>query len=59
MVSRSWPTRRATSCSQRTAVGRVGFMVDGEIDILPVCYVMDGRAPAFRTTEGEKLGKLR
>lgn len=40
---------------QRTAVGRVGFMVDGEVDILPVSYVMEGRAPAFRTAEGEKL----
>ncbi len=37
------------------AVGRVAFRSDGEILILPVNYVLDGDAIAFRTAEGSKL----
>lgn len=35
--------------------GRVGFVHDGEPDVLPVSFGMDGDAPVFRTTWGSKL----
>ncbi len=36
-------------------VGRVSFLADGEIMVLPVNYVMDGQNPVFRTARGTKL----
>jgi nitroimidazol reductase NimA-like FMN-containing flavoprotein (pyridoxamine 5'-phosphate oxidase superfamily) len=36
-------------------VGRVGFITDGELVILPVNHVVDGRDVAFRTARGSKL----
>lgn len=36
-------------------VGRVSFLADGEIVVLPVNYVMDGQDPVFRTARGSKL----
>ena len=45
-------------CLQRlhdAPVGRVGFLRDGEIAILPVNHVVDGMDIAFRTSWGSKL----
>ena len=36
-------------------VGRVGFIADGELVILPVNHVVDGDDVAFRTAYGSKL----
>ena len=36
-------------------VGRVSFLADGEIVVLPVNHVMDGQDPVFRTARGSKL----
>lgn len=36
-------------------VGRVGFLADGEIVILPVNHLMDGPDVIFRTGSGSKL----
>lgn len=36
-------------------VGRVSFLADGEIMVLPVNHVMDGQDPVFRTAYGSKL----
>ncbi len=36
-------------------VGRVGFVADGEVVVLPVNYVMDGQDVIFRTSYGSKL----
>ena len=36
-------------------VGRVSFLADGEIIVLPVNHVMDGQDPVFRTARGSKL----
>jgi nitroimidazol reductase NimA-like FMN-containing flavoprotein (pyridoxamine 5'-phosphate oxidase superfamily) len=36
-------------------VGRVGFVADGEIVVLPVNHVVDGHDVVFRTTHGSKL----
>jgi nitroimidazol reductase NimA-like FMN-containing flavoprotein (pyridoxamine 5'-phosphate oxidase superfamily) len=36
-------------------VGRISFLADGEIVVLPVNYVMDGQDPVFRTARGSKL----
>ena len=38
-------------------IGRVGFVVDGHIEILPVNYALDGEAILFRTTEGSVLNQ--
>ena len=42
---------RLASCQ----VGRVSFLLDGDIEIFPVTYVMDGSAVAFQTDVGSKL----
>ena len=45
-------------CLQRlhdAPVGRVGFLRDGEVAILPVNHVVDGMDVAFRTSWGSKL----
>ena len=36
-------------------VGRVGFVADGEIVVLPVNHVVDGHNVIFRTAYGSKL----
>ena len=36
-------------------VGRISFLADGEIVVLPVNYVMDGQDPVFCTARGSKL----
>jgi uncharacterized protein len=36
-------------------VGRIGFLADGEIVVLPVNHVVDGQSPVFRTAYGSKL----
>jgi hypothetical protein len=37
------------------SVGRVGFVTDGEVVVLPVNFVMDGQDVVFRTASGSKL----
>ena len=37
------------------SIGRVGFVADGEVLVLPVNFVMDGQAVVFRTASGSKL----
>ncbi len=36
-------------------VGRVGFVADGEVQILPVNHLVDGQDVVFRTAHGAKL----
>jgi nitroimidazol reductase NimA-like FMN-containing flavoprotein (pyridoxamine 5'-phosphate oxidase superfamily) len=36
-------------------VGRVGFIADGELLMLPVNHIVDGHNVAFRTAHGSKL----
>jgi uncharacterized protein len=36
-------------------VGRVSFLCDGELVVLPVNHAMDGQDPVFRTAHGSKL----
>jgi nitroimidazol reductase NimA-like FMN-containing flavoprotein (pyridoxamine 5'-phosphate oxidase superfamily) len=36
-------------------VGRIGFLVSGDVEVLPVNYVLDGEAVVFRTAPGSKL----
>jgi nitroimidazol reductase NimA-like FMN-containing flavoprotein (pyridoxamine 5'-phosphate oxidase superfamily) len=36
-------------------VGRVGFISDGELVILPVNHIVDGQDVVFRTAHGSKL----
>ena len=36
-------------------VGRLAFLADGEMVILPVNHVIDGQHPVFRTARGSKL----
>jgi nitroimidazol reductase NimA-like FMN-containing flavoprotein (pyridoxamine 5'-phosphate oxidase superfamily) len=36
-------------------VGRVGFLADGEVVVLPVNHVVDGQDVVFRTGRGSKL----
>ncbi len=36
-------------------VGRVGFVADGEVVVLPVNHVVDGQDVVFRTAPGSKL----
>jgi uncharacterized protein len=36
-------------------VGRVSYLADGEIVVLPVNHVMDGQSPVFQTAHGSKL----
>jgi len=37
------------------SVGRVGFVADGEVVVLPVNHVVDGQDVIFRTAHGSKL----
>jgi len=41
----------------RQVVGRVGLVVDGRPEVLPVNFVMDGDSVLFRTAEGSPLTK--
>jgi nitroimidazol reductase NimA-like FMN-containing flavoprotein (pyridoxamine 5'-phosphate oxidase superfamily) len=36
-------------------VGRVGFVADGEVQMLPVNHLVDGQDVVFRTAHGSKL----
>ena len=38
-----------------SGVGRIAFFADGEIEVLPVNYTIDGPSVAFRTGTGSKL----
>ena len=38
-----------------TALGRLGFLVDGAPRVLPINFTMDGERVAFRTDPGAKL----
>ena len=38
-------------------VGRLGFVVDGQPEILPVNYALDGDAILFRTSDGSVLNE--
>ncbi len=40
---------------RRAGVGRVAFVHDGEPEVLPVTFGMDGTAPVFRTSWGSKF----
>lgn len=47
-----------TECMRLLAsvpVGRVAFHADGEVVVLPVNHVVDGKAIVFRTAAGSKL----
>ncbi len=37
-------------------VGRLAFVADGEAEVFPVNFALDGTAVAFRTLQGSKLG---
>ena len=37
------------------SVGRVGFVANGEVIVLPVNFVLDGQSVVFRTASGSKL----
>lgn len=43
----------------KSFVGRVGFLADGRLTILPVNYLADDDAVFFCTAEGTKLSALR
>ena len=49
------PFERCLQLLATVPVGRVGFLADGEIVVLPVNHVMDGPDPVFRTARGSKL----
>jgi uncharacterized protein len=49
------PFDRCLELLATVPVGRVGFLADGEIVVLPVNYLMDGPDPVFRTARGSKL----
>jgi len=36
-------------------LGRVGFIADGEVQVLPVNHMVDGQDVVFRTASGSKL----
>src|SRR4029077_2538274 len=49
------PFDRCLQLLATVPVGRVSFLADGEIVVLPVNHVMDGHDPVFRTAWGSKL----
>src|ERR1700758_5729410 len=49
------PFDRCLQLLATVPVGRVSFLADGEIVVLPVNHVMDGNDPVFRTARGSKL----
>ena len=40
-------------------LGRIGFVSDGEVRILPVNHLVDGQDIVFRTAQGSKLSAAR
>jgi nitroimidazol reductase NimA-like FMN-containing flavoprotein (pyridoxamine 5'-phosphate oxidase superfamily) len=38
-----------------SGVGRIAFLADGEVEVLPVNYTVEGARVAFRTATGSKL----
>ncbi len=49
------PYAQCLSLLRHATVGRVGFVHDGEPEILPVTFGLDHDAPVFRSTWGAKL----
>ena len=49
------PFDRCLELLAAVPVGRVSFVADGEIVVLPVNHVVDGQDPIFCTTRGSKL----
>ena len=39
-------------------IGRIGFMSDGEVTVLPVMFQVDGQDVVFRTKVGSKLASV-
>ena len=39
-------------------IGRIGFMADDEVAVLPVRFLVDGQDVVFRTYVGSKLSKI-
>jgi len=39
-------------------IGRIGFMSDGEVTVLPVMFQVDGQDVVFRTQLGSKLANI-
>jgi uncharacterized protein len=48
-------TDECTTLLQASRVGRIAFLADGEVEVFPVSYTVDGTAVAFRTAVGSKL----
>ena len=40
------------------AIGRIGFMADDEVAVLPVRFLVDGQDVVFRTYAGSKLSHI-
>jgi len=40
------------------AIGRIGFMADDEVAVLPVRFLVDGQDVVFRTCRGSKLSHI-
>jgi uncharacterized protein len=49
------PFDRCLELLAAVPVGRVSFLADGEIVVLPVNHVLDGQDPIFCTARGSKL----
>jgi nitroimidazol reductase NimA-like FMN-containing flavoprotein (pyridoxamine 5'-phosphate oxidase superfamily) len=49
------PFDRCLELLATVPVGRISFLADGEIVILPVNHVVDGQDPIFCTARGSKL----
>ena len=49
------PFDRCLELLATVPVGRVSFLADGEIVVLPVNHVLDGQDPIFCTARGSKL----
>ena len=49
------PFDRCLELLAAVPVGRVSFLADGEIVVLPVNHVVDGQDPVFCTARGSKL----
>ena len=53
------PFGRCLQLLAAVPVGRVSFLADGEIVVLPVNHVLDGQDPVFCTASGSKLSAAR
>ena len=49
------PFDRCLQLLATVPVGRISFIADGEIVVLPVNHLMDGQDPVFLTARGSKL----